>query len=260
MAVWRTLTNVKFAVLQISILAVAGVIGAVMKQLPSFALHDPSAYAAQMAAIHAMYDATLTAPLVDLLDRIGIFRVFSAPWFVFLLTLLVVSIIVCTLDRTPDLWRKERLVRVAQAPPFFDLRMDNRAQFTIADEAALADVASVLRRSRFRVRELRVAEPAGNDIVNLYGDKNQYFKLATLFTHLGLILFLGAAAITTAFGFETVVFLGQGQTAPVQAVGTPDNLLVKNVAFQAPTRPDGSFENFRTDLAVYSNGPQVARK
>jgi cytochrome c biogenesis protein len=260
LAVWRTLTNVKFAVLQILILVIAGVIGAVMKQVPSFALHDPSAYAGQMAQIHAAYDGTISAPIVDLMQRLGLFEVFAAPWFVFLLTLLVVSIIVCTLDRTPDIWRKERLVRVAQAPPFFDLRMDNRASFSSVDEAALADVRSVLRRNRFRVRELRVAEPGGADVINLYGDKNQYFKLATLFTHLGLILFLAAAAITTAFGFETVVFLGTGQTAPVQAVGTPDNLLVKNVDFRAPTRPDGSFLSFSTDLAVYENGQQVARK
>ncbi|HEY5489004.1 MAG TPA: cytochrome c biogenesis protein ResB, partial [Candidatus Limnocylindrales bacterium] len=90
--------------------------------------------------------------------------------------------------------------------------------------------------------------------------KNQYFKLTTLFTHLGLILFLAAAAITTAFGFETVVFLGNGQTAPVQPVGTPGNLVVKSVDFQAPMRADGSFADFTTDLAVYQDGVQVARK
>src|SRR5205814_5494163 len=84
MAVWRTLTNVKFAVLQISILAIAGVIGAVMKQVPSFALHDPSAYADQMAQIHAAYDRTITAPIVGLMQRLGLFQVFAAPWFVFL--------------------------------------------------------------------------------------------------------------------------------------------------------------------------------
>jgi cytochrome c biogenesis protein len=260
LAVWRTLTSVKFAVLQISVLAVAGVVGAVMKQVPAFALHDPSAYVDQMAQIHAAYDGTLSAPIVDLLERAGIFRVFSAPWFVFLLTVLVVSIICCTLDRTPDLWRKERLVRAVQPPPFYDLRMDNRAQLVDVPEAALSDLTSVLRRARFRVRDQRIAEPAGRDIVHIYGDKNQYFKLATLFTHLGLILFLGAAAITTAFGFETVVFLGNGQTAPVQPVGTPDNLLVKNIDFEAPTRPDGSFADFTTDLAVYQNGVEVARK
>jgi cytochrome c biogenesis protein len=121
----------------------------------------------------------------------------------------------------------------------------------------------VLRGRRFKVREETVDLPGDSlatPVRHLYGDRNQYFKLATLFTHLGLILFLAGAAVTTATGYETVVFLGEGQTAPVEAVGTPGNLLVKNVHFEAPTRADGSFADFRTDLAVYRNGQEVARK
>jgi cytochrome c biogenesis protein len=265
-AVWKTLTSVRFAVLQISILSVAGVIGTILPQLPAFSLHDPAAYAEQMARMHAIYDSTsvlglnIGPAMVDVFERLGFFRIFSAPWFILLLTLLVVSIIVCTLDRTPDLWRKARLAKVAQAPQFFDLRLDERARFTGLDESALADLERVLRGSRFRLRHERIAQQPGDVVVHVYGDKNQYMKLATLFTHLGLILFLAGAAVTTGFGYETVVFLGEGQTAPVQAVGTPDNLLVKNVHFEAPTRPDGSFADFRTDLAVYQNGELLARK
>jgi cytochrome c biogenesis protein len=178
-----------------------------------------------------------------------------------------VSIVVCTLDRLPELWRTAHNVKVVQAAPFFDLRLDNRARFTAADDAAADQLVSVLRGQRYRVREdvapLPPAEAAAGTyptVRHLYFDKNQYLKLATLFTHLGLILFLAGAAVTTALGFETVIFLGEGQTAPVQAVGTPDNLLVKNIHFEAPTRPDGSFADFRTDLAVYQNGSEVARK
>lgn len=264
---WHTLTSVKFAVLQISILAVAGVFGAVLRQVPAFALHDPAAYANEMAQIHAAYDPlsvlglNIGSGMVDVFERLGLFRVFSAPWFVFLLTLLVVSIVVCTLDRVPDLWRGARNVRVVQAAPFFDLRLDHRAAYADAGAAGADALRDVLRGARFKVREELADEKDGSTAIrHLYGDKNQYLKLATLFTHLGLILFLAGAAVTTALGYETVVFLGEGQTAPVQAVGTPDNLLVKNIHFEAPTRPDGSFADFRTDLAVYRNGQEVARK
>ena len=106
-------------------------------------------------------------------------------------------------------------------------------------------------------RSARRSTPTACGIV--YGDRNQYFKLATLLTHLGLILFLAGGAITGAFGFETVLFVGQGQTAPVQPVGTPDNLLIKNLGFQAPQRPDGTYEDYRTNLAVYQDGKQVAQ-
>jgi cytochrome c biogenesis protein len=265
-SIWRTLSNVRFAVLQISILAIAGVIGTILPQIPAFALHDPAAYADEMAKLAAQYESSnilgvqVGPVMVDVFERLGFFRVFSAPWFILLLTLLVVSIIVCTLDRTPDLWRKARLAKVDQAPPFFDLRLDERARFNAVEESATADLERVLRSQRYRIRHARVAEPGGADVVHVYGDKNQYFKLATLFTHLGLILFLAGAAVTTAIGYETVVFLGEGDSAPVQAVGTPDNLLVKNIHFEAPTRPDGSFADFWSDIAVYQNGQEVARK
>jgi cytochrome c biogenesis protein len=265
---WRTLVSVRFAVLQISVLAVAGVIGAVLRQVPGSALHDPQAYADQMAAIHAAYDpltvlgVNVGPQVVDAFEWLGLFRVFSAPWFVFLLTLLVVSIVVCTLDRTPALWRSAREMRLVQPPSYYDLRLDERARFAGADAKAVDELAAELRRSRFHVRQTVVAgtAPGAPATLHLYADKYRFFKLATLLTHLGLILFLAGAALTTALGFETVVFLGEGDTAPIEAVGTPDNLLVKNIHFAAPTRPDGSFADFTTDLAVYQNGQLVARK
>ncbi|HUR15909.1 MAG TPA: cytochrome c biogenesis protein ResB [Candidatus Limnocylindrales bacterium] len=275
-AAWRTLTSVKFAVLQITVLSVAGVIGTILDQIPAFALHDPAAYAEQLATLHAKYDGAailgvhLGPGMVSLFDTLGFFRVFSAPWFILLLTLLVVAIVVCTLDRTPDLWHKARLVKINQAAPFFDLRLSERARFTNADDAAADELRKVLRAKHYNVREEieQVAEAdthAGADatptpIRYVYGDRNQYMKLTTLFTHLGLILFLAGGAVTTAMGYETVVFLGQGETAPVQAVGTQGNLLVKNIFFEAPRDAAGNFTDFRTDLAVYRDGQEVARK
>ncbi len=251
---------------QISLLAIAGVIGTLLRQLPSFALHDPAAYAQQMAEMHAVYDSLTVIGLnigpgmVDVFERVGFFRVFSAPWFVFLLTLLVVSIIVCTLDRTPNLWRTAHNVKVVQAAPFYDLRLAERARFAAVDDAAAAQLTGALRGRHFRIRQETTETDDGGQVLNVYGDRNQYFKLATLFTHLGLILFLAGGAVTVGLGYETVVFLGEGQTAPVQAVGTPDNLLVKNIHFEAPTDAEGRFTDFRTDLAVYQNGQEVARK
>ncbi len=258
---WRTLTSVGFAVLQIGVLTVAGVIGAVLRQIPTAALHDPQGYAEQLAIIHGIYDPlslfgiNIGPAMVDVFDWLGFFRVFSAPWFVFMLTLLAVSIVVCTLDRTPGLWRAARHVKVVHGPSFYDLGLNHRARFDAVGPEAFDALGGVLRRQHFRLRR-----EEANGAVYVYGDKYRFLKLATLLTHLGLILFVVGAALTTVLGFETVVFLGQGDTAPVQAVGTPDNLLVKNIHFDAPTRPDGTFADFTTDLAVYENGQEVARK
>lgn len=261
-AVWRTLTSVRFAVLQITLLASAGLIGTLVRQLPGFALQTPGAYASEMAEMHRRYDGisvlgvTVGPGLVDLFERLGFFRVFSAPWFVVLLVVLTVSIVVCTLNRTPKLWRGVSRVAVEQPEPFFDLRLAQRAHYSDTGLSA-AEVARALRGRRYRVRH--ASAPDGS-ATWLYGDRNQYMKLSTLFTHLGLVLFLTGGAVTAGLGFETVLFVGAGQTAPVQPVGTPHNLLVKNISFEAPLRPNGQFEDFRTDLAVYQDGQLVARK
>jgi cytochrome c biogenesis protein len=254
---WGTLTSVRFAVLQIVLIAVAGLIGTLVRQFPSFSLHDPGAYANQVLDMHRRWDAIsiagvpLGSSLVDVFERLGFFRIFSAPWFVLMLSVLVISIVCCTLERTPRLWRAVRFVNVEQPPAFFDLRLAERAALEGPGPSA-ADVVAVLRAKHFKVRQV------GERYV--YGDRNQYFRMATLLTHLGLILFLVGGAITAGLGFETVVFVGEGQTAPVQPVGTPHNLVVKNVSFEAPRRADGSFEDFRTDLAVYRDGQEIARK
>lgn len=244
----------------------AGLVGTLVQQLDSSALRDPALYASEMATFHQRYDpltilgVNVGPTLVDVFEKLGFFHIFNVWWFVSLLSLLVVSIVVCTIDRLPRLWRSVRDVRLVQPAAFYDLRLPHRADFTGGgpDEAA---VWRVLRRHRFVVRRSQTQEgPDGAGVVTLYGDRNQYCKLATLITHLGLILFLVGGTVTVTFGFQTVLLLGVGQSSPVQPVGTPNDLIIKNLAFQAPERPNGTVIDYRTNVAVYQNGREIARQ
>lgn len=198
----------------------------------------------------------LGPPLVALFDALGLFRVFTTPGFILLLTVLVVAIICCTIDRTPRLWHSLHHVVVEQPAGFFDPVLPERSRL-VAGPLDPDAIAAAFRARRFAVR--RATSPDGS-VAWVYGDRYQYLKLATLLTHLGLIAFLAAGAVSAAAGFETVVFVGVGQSAPVRPVGTPGNLLVKVLDFQAPRRADGTFADFRTDLAVYRDGERIARR
>ena len=240
------------AVFQIILLGIEAAVGMTIRQLPGFANRSASAYDEQMALLHQRYDPVFGVSGVDLLERLQVFSVFSSWWFSAGLVVLLVSIVACTLNRTPRLWRQATDIRVVQPEPFYDPRLPDRAAVT---GLARDHVRATLRRHRFRVREAQV-----DGIAYLYGDRHQYTKLATLLTHLGLILFLVAAAVTSRFGFEAPIVVNAGETSTVQPIGTPGLLIVKNLGFSAPTRPDGSFEDFSTDLAVYQGGLEIGRK
>ena len=250
---WRLLTSVNFAVTQIIVLSLLAVVGMTIRQLPGFAFRSASDYAAAMADIHARYDPVFGRGVVDALESLQVFQIFTSAWVTVGLAVLVVSIVVCTLDRTPRLWRQSTDIRVVQPEPFFTPTLPDRA---VLSGVTADSVRAVLRRNRFKVRE---AESDG--VAYLYGDRHQYVKMATLLTHLGLILFLLAGVVTSAFGDEQGLIVTEGDSLTVQPIGTPGLLLVNNLGFEAP----GFFEtgvatDFTTDLAVYQDGAEIARK
>jgi cytochrome c biogenesis protein len=95
----------------------------------------------------------------------------------------------------------------------------------------------------------------------VYGDRHRWTKLATLISHLGLILFLVAAVVTWQFGDEQGLVVAEGDSLTVQPIGTPGLLVVKNYKFDAPGfRETGQARDFTTDLGVFQDGREVARK
>ena len=249
---WGLLTSVNFAVVQIIVLALFAVVGMTLRQLPGFAFRSPTDYANEMARLHGIYDATLGAGVVDGLERLQLFQVFSSVWFSIGLIVLIISIVACTIDRTPRLWRQSADIRVVQPDPFYDPALPDRAVVTgLAGQA----VAGALRRRRFVVRE-RVAD----GVTYLYGDRNRWTKMATLLTHAGLVTFLVAAAVTTRLGDEQGLVVAEGESLTVGPIGTPGLMLVRNLGFDAPGFDTGHPTDFTTRLAVYRDGRQIAEK
>ena len=252
-AVWRLFTSVDFAVAQIITLALLAVVGMSLEQFPGFARRSAGDLELAIENVHLRYDPVFGAGITDVLVRLGAFEIFGSPWFSLGLVVLVISIVICTLDRTPKLWRDSSQIRVVQPEPYFDPRLPDRAAM---DGVEAADLTRVVRSRGFRVREATDED----GVTYVYGDRHQYTKMATLLTHLGLILFLAAAAVTSIAGEELGLVVPEGESLTVQPIGTPGLLLVKNLGFDAPGFDTGMPTDFTTDLAVYRDGQEIARK
>ena len=256
MRLWRLFTSVNFAVVQIVMLALLAVVGMTVRQLPGFAFRSAGDYATEMARLRAIYEPAIGTGVVDVMERLQLFHVFTSTWFSLGLVVLVASIVICTLDRTPRLWRQSAEIRVAQPDAYFDPRLPDRVSIDASAGVSRDALADGLRRRRFSIHETTADD--GSHF--LYGDRNRWTKLATLISHLGLILFLIAGLVTARLGDEQGLVVAEGDTLSVQPIGTPGLLLVKNFGFRAPGLDTGAPTDFTTDLAVYRDGALLARK
>jgi cytochrome c biogenesis protein len=213
------LANVQFAMVQIAAITIAASVGVALRQLPDYALLSASDYALEMGQLRALYEPTL-GPLVDVFERLGLFRIFTAPWFTAMLILLTVSITVCTLDRLPKIRAVTARSRVEQPGSFFDASLAGRGTMQLANaltaeqsEDAATRVAQQMRARGWEASTSPDPEAPGGQIV--HGDRFRRSYRFTLVMHTGLVLLIAGAALSGALGYTQGILLTSGEALPV---------------------------------------------
>src|SRR4051812_38796824 len=135
---WRQLTSMRTALLLLLLLAVAAVPGSVFPQRRI----NPG-QVQQYMDDHPGY--------AGLLDRLGLFDVYSSVWFSAIYLLLFVSLVGCVLPRT-----RAHLKALRSAPPRVPRRLERlpghlRVTADIPPQETLDRLAAALRRRRYRI-------------------------------------------------------------------------------------------------------------
>jgi cytochrome c biogenesis protein len=187
---WRQLTSMRTALILLFLLALAAVPGSIIPQEGI----DP-------AAVSQYYQAHPT--LAPVLDRLGLFSVFGAPWFAAIYLLLFLSLAGCVLPRTVRLAGSAR-----QQPPraprhLTRLPMAARYQTAMSPDDALASAAALLKGQRFRLR-------TGDGWVS--AEKGYLREVGNLIFHLALLALLASVGLGGIFGYKANRLLISGQT------------------------------------------------
>ena len=204
---WRLLTSVKLALALILVIAVISLIGIVLDQLP---LHLSGELGGK-----AWWLETVAGPkygaLTDVLDSLGLFQVFTSPWFLVPVAILSVSILACSVNR----WKRIRHALsggpIRHSPEFYANSSGGRQfSFSLATVPDLAGgVRDALKRKGYRVR----CESSA-DGTHLAADKNRYPLLGTYLGHLSLVLLILGFTLSSNLGFQQCVSGGaRGQRA-----------------------------------------------
>ena len=111
-------------------------------------------------------------------------------------------------------------------------------------------VCECLEERGFRVRATEVAT-TDRSFVYLRGDRNRLTSLATLVTHLAVLLLLVGAALSGGYGWREEVTLGPGEAVEI---GHTSGLTLRNTGFTVERYPDGSAAGYEAQVAFIVEG------
>jgi cytochrome c biogenesis protein ResB len=246
-ATWRLFTDMRWAIGIIAFLALASVLGVVVPQVPDGVRGDAAAEGQWLAFQEERFGF-----LTDPMNRVGLFDVFHAAWYLYALGLLAASVAVCTVSRFPSIWRAvtRRSKRVNDA--YF---ASARQRFDFAPADSGPRLEAVLRRRRFVVECCQEG-----DTLYLFADRFRFAQFATFVSHLALIVLLAAALVSHFSGFSNDMMIAEGASAPVfPDLKHPDQMQVQLLDAIGRFSPEGEPLEYRSELVIYQGGQEVKR-
>jgi cytochrome c biogenesis protein len=195
---WRQLTSMRIALVLLFLLALGSVPGSMLPQQGT----DP-------AGVQQYY--TSHPALAPLLNHLGLFNVFAAPWFAAIYLLLFASLVGCVVPRTFRLIGSARTLP-PRAPRYLT-RLPRSAEYptALAPAQAAEVAATVLAGHGFRLRRPARA-PANTDEAWVSAEKGYLREVGNLLFHLALLGVLISVALGGLFGYKADRLLVQGTT------------------------------------------------
>ena len=189
---WRQLTSMRTALFLLLLLALAAIPGSVL----------PQRNAGEISVNAWLADHPGIGPV---LDRLGLFDVFAAPWFTAVYLLLFISLIGCVLPRCAAHWRAMRQP-TPPAPGRLD-RLTGATSWETTDTDTLDRAAAALRARRWRVTP---GPDIDGRVGSLAAERGFARETGNLLFHVALIVILVGAAAGSLFGWTGNVIVRQG--------------------------------------------------
>ena len=243
--IWLFFASVKLTVAVLITLAVTSIIGTLIPQNET-----PAAY------VRAFGD--LLYRIFYILD---IFDMYHSWWFQFLLLLLAMNVIVCSIERLSATWK----IIFTKNPKF------NPSQFTRQKEKERYVTTWSLDQTQqhyfpyiAKLFGYHRIEPV-DDGYRILGEKGRWTRLGVYTVHLSVLLLLMGGVVGSIFGFEGYVNIPEGETI--------DSIRLRNTGqkkalgfgircedFDVQFYDTGAPKEYRSSLTIIEGGKPVFKK
>lgn len=214
-SIWDFFASIKLAVVTFSLIALSSIVGTILEQQA-----EPSK---NILLLSRMFGQESAPAVYRILESLGFMDMYHSWWFVLFLVLFSTNLVICSLDRLPNIMKVIR-------QPLKPLPLEKFGSYPIKKELKLSGspeklgetARSLMRKTGFTVREA----PAESGL-QMYSQKGAYSRLGVYITHLSILIILLGAVVGIYFGFNGFLNLPEGFTSDFaysRKGGTPHSL------------------------------------
>lgn len=230
----------------ILLLAIVSLSGTLLRQMPQAVAADQDLVQLWLEQVARPAYGGLTG----VYNFLGLFDVFHSPVFIFLGSLLIVSITVCSLKRWPSLIKISRGAEGADA-----LRLLDKGHATRVISRLSAADSFTATKQFFLVRNYRLRHQSTDKVELVLADKNRFAPWGTYAIHLSLILLIAGYLVGSYSGYSNDSFIvAEGET---REIGAPYNLSIHLESFEDEYYPTGTPKDYRAQVQLLSSGQVV---
>ncbi|KPK88946.1 MAG: hypothetical protein AMJ88_18255, partial [Anaerolineae bacterium SM23_ 63] len=243
---WHFIVRMDVVSILIVVLFGLAALGSCFPQLSSSTEANPTNFSLWQAQARTRYGA-----LMDILTSVGVFHFFRSPLFLLSLSILAASTLICTLDRWKAVWRQTFHHEISCSDATFQTAPCS-ARLVRKGEMDLSTVFEKhLEDNGFRVRS-----KTKHDSLHIRGDRNRIALLATLVSHLGVVLLLLGTILSAAFAWrEEIIIESDHWTAIPHHPGTT----VQHEGFTIERYPDDSVADYEAKIIITNEIGEIIR-
>jgi cytochrome c biogenesis protein len=244
--VWNFFASVRLALFTLFLLAIVSIIGTIIPQDKPYEQYVQE-YGANLANLFHVLDFT---------------NMYNSWWFISLLMLFSMNLIVCTMDRLPNIWRLVTMDNLGTDIERVE-KMPERAVFD-ADKSLPEAVATL--RNMLIEAGWQVAERAGEGKTLLFSQKGAWTRLGVIAVHMSILVIFAGAIIGSVYGFKGFIMLPEGSVTEHVRLYDKNNTILplgfqlRCDNFDISFYDSGMPREYRSDLTVLENGREVYAK
>jgi cytochrome c biogenesis protein len=243
--VWQFFSSVKVAIILIVVTLIAAGIGTIFPQEIYVPSSDPKSYYEEHYGIWG-----------KLYYALGFSDMYNSWWFFLLLSMIGVSLVVCSLDRVVPLYKALKNQTVTKSPEFIRRQRISHVEHVTDEypEQKIDEIAQALSKKRYHIQRENGA---------LLAEKGRISRWGPYINHIGLIIFLFGVLLRYVPGWylNETLWVREGETKKVPE--TP--YYVKNERFtmefyDQQSKDEGPVvKKYQTNAVLYEKDKQTGQ-